>query len=83
LAETKAERGMMGTTAHGGIVVVKNNQEWLESRKKLKERKKRGAKEGRAGDEPAAFGFPMGGIEEQIERLLGDDRRRRGGAGDR
>ena len=64
-------------------MVVKNNQEWLESRKKLKERKKRGAnKEGRASDEPAAFGFPMGGIEEQIERLLGDVRRRRGGAGD-
>jgi hypothetical protein len=64
-------------------VVVKNKQEWLESRKKLKERKKRGAKEGRASDEPAAFGFPMRGIEGQIERLLGDVRRRRGGAGDR
>ena len=63
-------------------MVVKNEQEWLESRKKLKERKKRGAKEGRESDEPAAFGFPMGGIEEQIERLLGDVRRR-GGAGDR
>ena len=75
--------GILGTTARtGGIVVVKNEQEWLESRKKLKERKKRGAKEGRESDEPAAFGFPMGGIEEQIERLLGDVRRR-GGAGDR
>ncbi len=64
-------------------MVVKNKQEWLESRKKLKEHKKRGAnQEGRASDEPAAFGFPMGGIEEQIERLLGDDvRRRKGGAG--
>ena len=61
MAETKAEKGMMGTTAHGGIVVVKNKQEWLESRKDLKGRKKRGAKEGRASDEPAAFGFPMGG----------------------
>jgi hypothetical protein len=64
-------------------VVVKNKQEWLESRKKMTERKKLGAKEGRARDEPAAFGFPMGGIEEQIERLLGDVRRRRGGAGAR
>ena len=64
-------------------MVVKNEQEWLESRKKLKERKKRGAKEGRESDEPATFGFPMGGIEEQIERLLDDVRRRRGGAGDR
>ena len=63
--------------------MVKNNQEWLESRKKLKERKKRGAKEGRASDKPAAFGFPLGRIEEQIERLLGDVRRRRGGAGAR
>ena len=63
--------------------MVKNKQEWLESRKKMTERKKRGAKGGRASDEPAAFGFPMGGIEEQIERLLGDDRRRRGGAGAR
>ena len=64
-------------------MVVKNNQEWLENRKKQKERKKRGAKEGRASNEPAAFSFPMGGIEEQIERLLDDVRRRRGGAGDR
>jgi hypothetical protein len=64
--------------------VVKNKQEWLESRKKLKERKKRGAnKEGRASDEPATFGFPLTGIEEQIERLLDGVRRRRGGAGDR
>ncbi len=63
--------------------MVKNRQEWLESRKKLKARKKRGAKEGLASDEPAAFGFPMGGIGEQIERLLGDVRRRGRGAGDR
>jgi hypothetical protein len=73
----------MGTTARTGGVVVKNKQEWLKSREKLKERKKRGADEGRAGGEPAAFGFPIGGIGEQIERLLGDVRRRRGGAGDR
>ena len=64
-------------------MVVKNNKEWLESRNKLKERKKRGAKEGRASDQPAEFGFPMGGMEEQIERLLDDVRRRRGGAGAR
>ena len=68
---------------HEGIVVVKNNREWLESRKKLKERKKRGAKEGQASDEPAKSGIPMGGIEEQIGRLLDDVRRRRGGAVDR
>jgi hypothetical protein len=61
--------------------MVKNNNEWLESRKKLKERKKRGAKDDRTSDEPAVFGFPMGGFEEQIERLLGAARRRkRGGA---
>ncbi len=63
--------------------MVKNRQEWLESREKLKARKKRGAEEGRESGEPAAFGFPMGGIGEQIERLLGDVRRRRRGAGDR
>ena len=63
--------------------MVKNKLEWLESRKQLKERKKRGAKEGRASDQPAEFGIPMEGIEEQIERLLCDVRRRRGGAGDR
>jgi hypothetical protein len=79
----EGREGYDGNNGARGIVVVKNNQEWLESRKKLKERKKRGSKEGRASDEPAAFGFPMGGIEEQIERLLGDERRRRGGAGDR
>jgi hypothetical protein len=66
--------------AAGGIVVVKNDNEWQESRKKLKERKKRGAKDGRANDEPAVFGFPMGGFEEQIERLLSAARRKRGGA---
>ena len=42
-------------------MVVKNKQEWLESRKKLKKRKKRGAKEGRASDEPVVFGFSVGG----------------------
>ena len=61
-------------------MVVKNNNEWQESRKKLKERKKRGAQDSRANDEPALFGFPMGGFEEQIERLLGAARRKRGGA---
>jgi hypothetical protein len=61
-------------------VVVKNNNEWHESRKKRKERKKRGAQDSRANDEPALFGFPMGGFEEQIERLLGAARRKRGGA---
>jgi hypothetical protein len=61
--------------------VVKNNNEWQESRKKLKERKKRGAQDGPANDdEPAVFGFPMGGFKEQIERLLGAARRKRGGA---
>ena len=39
--------------------MVKNNNEWLESRKKLKKRKKRRAKDGRTGDEPAEFGFPV------------------------
>jgi hypothetical protein len=35
--------------------VVKNKDEWLESRKKLKERKKRGAKDGRTGtDRPSS-----------------------------
>jgi len=60
--------------------MVKNKNEWLGSRKKLKERKKRGAKDGPANDEPVVFGFPMGGFEEQIERLLGAARRKRGGA---
>jgi hypothetical protein len=60
--------------------MVKNNNEWRESRKKLKERKERRAKDGRTGDEPAEFGFPMGGFEEQIERLLDAARRKRGDA---
>ena len=60
--------------------MVKNKNEWLGSRKKLKERKKRGAKDVPAYDEPAVFGFPLEGFEEQIERLLGAARRRRGGA---
>jgi hypothetical protein len=55
--------------------MVKNKNEWLGSRKKLKERKKRGTKDGRSNDEPAVFGFPMGGFKEQIERLLGAARR--------
>ena len=57
--------------------MVKNIDEWLESRKKLKKRKERKAKEGRTGDEPAEFGFPMGGFEEQTKRHLEDARRRR------
>ena len=57
-------------------MVVKNEEEWQESRKKLKERKKRGAKGGRTRDEPAEFGFPMGGFKEQIERLLDVARRK-------
>ena len=56
--------------------MVKNKDEWLESRKKIKERKKRGAKDGRAGNEPAEFGFPMGGFKAQIERLLDAARRK-------
>jgi hypothetical protein len=56
--------------AAGGIVVVKNTKEWLESRKKLKERKKRVAGDSRASEEPAVFGFPMGGIKEQVAQLL-------------
>ena len=60
--------------------MVKNNDEWLESRKKLKKRKKRAAKDDPTGDEPAVFGFPMGEFKEQIERLLGAARRKRGGA---
>jgi hypothetical protein len=60
--------------------MVKNKKEWLESRKKLKKRKKRGAKDGRANDEQTEFGFPMGGFKEQIERLLGAARRKRGDA---
>ena len=60
--------------------MVKSNDEWLKTRKKLEERKKRGAKDVPANNEPAVFGFPMGGFEEQIERLLGAARRMRGGA---
>ena len=60
--------------------MVKNNNEWQESRKKLKERKKHRTKDGRANDEPDKFGFPMGDFKEQIERLLGTARRKRGGA---
>jgi len=52
--------------------VVKNTKEWLESRKKLKERKRRAAKDGRASEELAVSGFPKGELREQIEqRLLG------------
>jgi hypothetical protein len=60
--------------------MVKNNNEWLESRKKLKKRKKRGAKDDRTSDAQAEFGFPMGGFKEQIERLLDAARRKRGDA---
>ena len=56
--------------------MVKTKDEWMDSRKKLKERKKRGAKDGRTGDEPAEFGFPIGGFKEQIERLLNAARRK-------
>jgi hypothetical protein len=58
--------------------MVKNKDESLESRKKLKERKKRGVKDTRTNDEQAEFGFPMGEFKEQIERLLDAARRRRG-----
>ena len=58
--------------------MVKNKNEWIESRKKLKERKKRGAKDDRTSDEQAEFGFPMGGFKEQIERLPDAARRWRG-----
>ena len=50
--------------------MVKNTKEWLESRKKLKERKKRAAKDGRASNEPAVSGFPKGELREQIDRRL-------------
>jgi hypothetical protein len=50
--------------------MVKNQQEWEESRKKLKERKKRRTKDGRTSDEPDEFGFLMGDFKEQIGRLL-------------
>jgi hypothetical protein len=50
--------------------MVKNQQEWEESRKKLKERKKRRTKDGPTSDEPGEFGFPMGDFKEQIGRLL-------------
>jgi hypothetical protein len=63
--------------AAGGVVVVKNNNEWQESRKKLKERKMREAQDGPASDEPAEFGFPMGGLKEQIGQLLDAARRKR------
>lgn len=53
-----------------GIVMVKNQLEWEESRKKLKERKKRRTKDGPTSDEPGEFGFPMGDFKEQIGRLL-------------
>ena len=51
--------------------MVKNTKEWLESRKKLKERKerkRRAAGDGPASEEPAAFGFPIRGIKEQAAR---------------
>ena len=38
-------------------MVVKNKDEWQETRKKLKDRE---AKDSRTRDEPAEFGFPMG-----------------------
>jgi len=60
--------------------MVKNKNEWVESRRKLEGRKRRGAKDARTGAEQAEFGFPMGGFKEQIERLLGAARRKRGGA---
>ena len=60
--------------------MVKNNNEWLESRKKLKKRKMRGAKDDRTSGEQAEFGFAMGGFKEQIERLLDAARRKRGDA---
>ena len=74
-------------------MVVQNTREWLESRKKLKERKKREAKEGRASDEPAAFCIPMGGSRSRSSaysettcaagREAQEGRHRRGGTGDR
>jgi hypothetical protein len=57
--------------------VVKNKEEWLKSREKLKERKEGEAKNSQASDESAAFGLPMEGFKEQIERLLGTTRRKR------
>ena len=42
--------------------MVKHKDEWLKNRKKLRERKKRGAKDGRTRGEPAEFGFPMGDL---------------------
>jgi hypothetical protein len=50
--------------------MVKNQLKWEDSRKKLKERKKRRTKYGPTSDEPGEFGFPMGDFEEQIGRLL-------------
>ena len=78
---SEGRNGYDGKNGAGrGIVMVKNNNEWLESRKKLKKRKKRGAKDDRTSDEQAEFGFPMGGFKEQIERLLDAARRKRGDA---
>ena len=49
--------------ALGGIVMVKNNNEWLESRKKLKKRKKRGAKDDRTQRRTGRIRIPDGGIQ--------------------
>jgi hypothetical protein len=63
LAQSEGHDGYYGENgAGGGMGMVKNKNEWLESRKKLKERKKRAAKDDPTGDEPAVFGFPIGGI---------------------
>jgi hypothetical protein len=59
-----------------GIVMVKNQQEWEESRKALKERKKRRTNDGRTSDEPDEFGLPMGDFKEQISQLLDAVRRK-------
>ena len=50
--------------------MVKNQQEWVESRKKLKERKKRRTNDSRTSDQTTEFGFPIGDFKEQIGRLL-------------
>ena len=50
--------------------MVKNQQEWVESRKTLKERKKLRTNDGRTSDQTTEFGFPMGDFKEQIGRLL-------------
>jgi len=79
--QSEGRAGYDGENGAGvGIVMVKNKDEWLESRKKLEERKRREAKDGRTSDEPAEFGFPMGGFEEQIGRLLDAAGRKRGDA---